>query len=322
MHESLLMCVSPWVVLLLTGETGSAAKVFWLTIGLTAIPGILGGLTYGVSVYLKAVDARDDKWPPSGRLSGSVYFMAQGASGLGGAIAALLVILWAKRFPDNLSDGVSLLNLAALAFVAGFAANRLLPMIADSVSNQLSKLIQKTDETATKADAAKEAVQRAEAKVKQATDLATVLVRASDYLRSKSFIPKQTADLLTTLETLNKEFPTNRTLNILLARMYDEAAGKRAKAVEILKGFIDGKVKAGEGKDTDVAAAWWNIANYHEFDFTTAKTPALRASALEALDHALAIDKHTYYEKLTTDDDFKDLVASPEGQKLLSAYKP
>jgi hypothetical protein len=70
------------------------------------------------------------------------------------------------------------------------------------------------------------------------------------------------------------------------------------------------------------AAAWWNIANYHEFDFTTAKTPALRALALEALDHALAIDKHTYYEKLTTDDDFKDLVASPEGQKLLSAYKP
>jgi hypothetical protein len=319
MHEPLFLCAN---ALLITAETGPAAKIFWLTIALTAIPGILGGLTFGVSVYLKAIDAKDDKWPPSGHLGGTLFFLAQSISGFGGAIAALLVTLWANRFPKDLSDPVALLTLAATGFVAGYVANKLLPAIADSVYNKLAKLAEKTDATANKADEASEAVARAEAKAKLAIDLATVLVRAKDYLGTQPFVPAQTADLLTTLNLLNKEFPTNRTLNILLARVYDEAAGERSKAIEVLQGFIAAKTKAGEGKDIHVAAAWWNIANYEEFDYKTTRTPALRTAAVKALENALGIDKQTYYEKVTGDDDFKDLIASAEGQQLLNAYKP
>jgi hypothetical protein len=304
---------------LLNLAISSTAKAFWLTIALTAIPGTLGGLTYGVSVYLKAIDVEKDKWPPCGHLTRNTFFFAQGVSGFGGAIAALLVIIWANRFPDSLYEPKSLLSLMATAFVSGYVANRLLPAIADSVYNKLARLAEKTDETASKVDDAKVAIARAEAKPKRAADLATVLVRASDYLRTKTFVPTQTADLLATLSSLSQDFPTNRTLNILLARTCDEAAGNRDKAIEILQEFIAAKTKAQEGKDTDVAAAYWNIANYYEFDFEASHAAPLRVCALAALKKALEIDGQTYWEKLRTDEDFKNLLTSEEGKQLVAA---
>jgi hypothetical protein len=53
-------------------------------------------------------------------------------------------------------------------------------------------LAEKTNEAAIKVDDAKERIERAEAKLKKAIDLATVLARARDYLRSKNFASTQT----------------------------------------------------------------------------------------------------------------------------------
>jgi hypothetical protein len=84
------------------GSLPSVVAEFWLTILLTAVPGVMGGITNGVSMFLRDINAKPDEWPPNGNLSKVGFFFAQALSGLGGSLAALLVTLWANRFPDQL----------------------------------------------------------------------------------------------------------------------------------------------------------------------------------------------------------------------------
>jgi hypothetical protein len=297
-------------------------KLFGLSIALIGVPGALGGLTNGISIYLKTVGAEKTKWPPCDPLPASTFFFAQAVSGLGGALAALLVMLSAKRFPDTLDDVTAVLLLATTGFMAGYIANRLLPAVGDKLEEQITNLKKKTDETDAKVEVAKEAILQAESRTKQAINLATELVRAGDYLRSQGFVPVQTRALLDSLSSLAQSFPTNRTLNILYARVYDEAAGDRDKAIQALRDFIEAKQKAGEGDDSNVAAAYWNIANYCEFEFKQNGNPALRAQTLAALQESLKRDSLAYCNKLKDDPDFEDLRKAEAGLKLLEECKP
>jgi hypothetical protein len=303
---------------LLSFEPSPLARQFWLTIALTGIPGVLGGLTNGVSIYLKAIYEEKDKWPPSGHLSAGAFFSSQGVTGFGGAIAALLVALWAKRFPDE--NAIGMLELAATGFVAGYIGNRLLPAIADTLYDKYLQLAKKADETARKTEethvklqaateeitrqegktdvaleTANKAILAAEKKTLRAISLSTEMFRADSYLRGKDFVPVQTANIIGTLRSLAADFPLNRTLNILLSRTYNEAAGERVKAIEVLRDFIQAKAAANQGQDLDAAAAYWNIANYCEFQFRDTADRTWRTQALEAAGEALSRDSQTYY---------------------------
>ena len=139
----------------------SVAAEFWLTMAFTVIPGTLGGIVNGISMFLKEIKVKDEDWPPNGHLSMPAFFLAQALLGMGGALAALLVTLWANRFPDSLYTTKAWLSLVCTGFVAGYVANRLLPAIADSLYNRLIKLGEKTEIAGEKAEAAKVAVAEA-----------------------------------------------------------------------------------------------------------------------------------------------------------------
>jgi hypothetical protein len=302
---------------------------FWLAIALTAIPGILGGITYGASVFLKEIKSQSTDWPPSGNLSKSAFFSAQALSGMGGSLAALLVTLWANRFPEQFYDIKTWLTLVCTGFVAGYVANRLLPAIADSLYNRLKQLSEKADEAGVKAEETRQAVNQAnervsaaEQKTKQAVQLASEMVRTRDYLAGKDFSQRsKTMAQIATLSGLAEAFPTNRTLNILLARLYDEAMGDRQSAIAVLTAFLQEKKKIGSDNDTDTADALWNLANYFEVEGRQRKDPALLTNAVETIKQSLQLVP-AYYSDLMKDQDFAALRESEEGKAMLLAVKP
>ncbi len=302
---------------------------FWLAIALTAIPGILGGVTYGASVFLKEIKAQGTDWPPSGNLSKFAFFSAQALSGMGGSLAALLVTLWANRFPDQFYEIKTWLTLVCTGFVAGYVANRLLPAIADSLYNRLKQLSDKAEEAGVKAEETRQAVNQAnervtaaEQKTKQAVQLATEMVRTRDYLAGKDFAQRsKTMTQIATLTGLTESFPTNRTLSILLARLYDEAVGDRQNAIAVLTAFLEAKKKIGADNDADTADALWNLANYFEVEGQQRKDPAFRTKAVEALKQSLQLVP-AYYSDLLKDQDFAPLTESEEGRAMLLAFKP
>lgn len=311
-----------------------SVQEFWLAIGLTAIPGVLGGVTYGVSVFLKELKAQSSDWPPSGNLSKMAFFSAQALSGLGGALAALLVTLWANRFPDPFFEIKAWLSLVCTGFVAGYVANRLLPAIADSLYNRLKQLSDKADEAGVKAEETRQAVNQAndrvsaaEQKTKQAVQLATEMVRTRDFLAGKDF--SQRSKIMTQIATLSglaASFPTNRTLNILLARLYDEALQDRQNAIGVLNAFLQAKKEAGADQDTDAADALWNLTEYYYFEIDgqqrrPRQDPALRAQGVESLRQSLQIVP-AYYPDAQKDPDLAPLRESEEGKKMLLAFKP
>jgi hypothetical protein len=209
-------------------------------------------------------------------------------------------------------------------------ANRLLPAIADSLYNRLTKLAEKTDEAGVKAEEAKQAgiyanerVAQAELKTRQAVQLATEMVRARDYLESKEFAQRtKTLTQIATLSELARSFPTNRTLNILLARLYDEAAGDRHGAIGVLVAFVGAKGMSGEGEDANVADALWNLAYYYFYDSDgkPTKDDALRIKGIGAMEEALR-RVPSYYVALTHDDDFASLRESPEATAMMATAK-
>lgn len=292
------------------GQLGPVFHQFWLTLALVGFPGILGGLTNGVSAFLKASQLDGEEWPPSGHLSKLSFYGAQAITGFGGSLAALLVTLWANRFPKDLMDLQSLLTLTCTGFVSGYVANRLLPAIADGLYQKLTQLTEKQSVLERKT----------EEETRNAVNLSTELTRARDYLSGKTFVTGQTEKLLSSLSSLAKTYPTNRVLHILLSRTWYEASKNAERALEVLEDFINAK-RAAHEIDEDLATAYWNSANYFEYAFKERKSQNARAKALEALRRCLEISP-SYLQELIRDSDFQDLRESAEGNRLVTEFSP
>jgi len=280
---------------------------FWIVLAFVGVPGVMGGLVYAVSVFLKATDVPREEWRPTGNLTSLYFFCAQGLTGFGGAVAALLVMLWANRVPQPL-DLDKMLTLACTGFVSGYVANRLLPAVAESLYSQFKKLAQQNEELFKRTE-------ENGAKIRDAVNLSTALTRAKDYLSGGSFVVEQTSKLLEELSSLAEIYPTNRTLNILLARTWYRAAGAFDQGVSSLQRYIKAKENAKE-VDVDMAAAYWNLASYFEEKFE-AVGESWRDKAVDAMRRALQIAP-SFASELRTDKDFRGLLASEGGRKLLS----
>ncbi len=305
-------------------STTFSTSEFWLAIALTAIPGLLGGVTYGVSVFLKEVKAQSKDWPPSGNLSKSAFFSAQALSGMGGSLAAMLVTLWANRFPDQFFEVKAWLSLVCTGFVAGYVANRLLPAIADSLYTQMKKLAQQADATELKANEAKQVGEQAsaqaataEAKVEDAVRLASEMVGAINYLTAADFSQKtRTKEHIDSLSKLLKIFPTDANLNLLLARLYDEAEKDRAGAIAVLKSYVEAKAAAGEADDPKMANVFWNLSCYYEGEGRSRNDADLCQKAIEVMEQSLKC-KPFYFRAFLEDEDFKAMRESKEGVEML-----
>jgi hypothetical protein len=296
------------VTVIADASFGDVLCQFWLVLALVGVPGALGGLTYAISIFLTPAAGESGRSPASLDISKLWFCVANAVIGIGGSLAALLVILGAKRFPDPLVKLDNLLGLACMGYVSGYIANRLLPAIADRFYKQLMQL---TEEHA-------ELAKKTEKGIDNAVDLSTTLTGALDYLRERSFVSGQTEKLIVSLTVLVQQYPTNRTLNVVLSRLWDEADGSRGKALDVLGNFIKAKLAAGE-RDEDLATAYWNTANYYEFDFKELKTPSLRAHAVEALRKALELSP-SYLKELRQDQDFASLLKTEEGMRLLKDF--
>ncbi len=286
----------------------SILSQFWLTLALVGIPGVLGGLTNGISIFLRPENEDGGKSPSGETLPKRSYYLAYAVTGLGGSLAALLVILWAQRFPKGAFSLEDLLTLTCTGFVAGYIANKLLPAIANSFYKKLTDLSEQQAELAKKSEQG----------IGNAVSLSTELTRAKDYLASGSFVAGQTEKLIASLSSLVKTYPTNRPLNILLSRTWDEASKNRRKALDVLEAFIKAKLDAQE-KDEDLAAAYWNCANYFEADFKETNQPIARTQAIEALRKTLECSP-SYLNQLLKDEDFAKLRAAAVGKRLLEDF--
>ena len=292
----------------------------WLVLGqflailaLVGIPGVLGGLTSCISIFLK---------PGQGDSQKPRYYLAYGITGFGGSMAGLLVTLWVGKFPKGGFGLEDLLTLACMGFISGYLGDRLLQAVADKVQKQLAEVQEQQDELKQRqtrlAERHTELAMETEQRIGNAENLSTELTAAWDYLSSGSFVAGQTGRLITSLSSLVEAYPINRPLNILLSRLWEEASKNRKKALDVLAAFIQAKLKAGQS-DEDLGTAYWNAANYFEFDFRDTSKPELRAQALEALRKALEIAP-SYLEEFERDNDFASLRESDEGKALLKDF--
>ena len=86
------------------GSLWVALDQFWLTLALVGIPGVLGGLTNAVSIFLPAAGGEGGKLPSSGDSPKRSYYQAYGITGFGGSLAALLVIHGRKNLCSAADD--------------------------------------------------------------------------------------------------------------------------------------------------------------------------------------------------------------------------
>jgi hypothetical protein len=313
-----------------------AVSDFWRCVLGVSVGGAIGGLLYWTSGYLTAVPPQDaaeevddqEKKPEDESkpvLSPGWLGAANAFTGFGGAWAVALAMLWAKRMPveRTLLDELELLG---TSIVAGYAGTKLLPMIADRLTKEF---VEKSAKDAQKAanEAVSGAKQVAAAVVhvaSAATDAKTsrLITEAIAYLDSSgNQTEHQTADYVARLQDVLSRQPTLRQAAVLLGRMYAQLMRDNQKAIGVMREFLAAKKKAGE-EDEHVADAYWNLANYMEFEYAKSgsKDPALRTGAIDALAESIRIAPG-YKADYLKDDDFEKLREDPEAKKRLEQFR-
>jgi len=282
----------------------SAQQLHYLTgLLVVCVAGFLGGLVSAIGAMIES--GRDSHGRYIATKGVPVWFFLLGRSvvGIGGATAVLLASLSVNKFTG--SSDIDLLALSALCFVAGSIGYRLLPMVAAQLEKRIGEAEKK----------AEEAVKKVE-KTSDSVELAKVVVSAMGVLDRKEQMPAIVDQTIDNLERLSKEFPTERSLHIVLGRMYREKKQDFDKAISVLRGFIKRKGKA---RDKDVADAYFNIACYQSLMAKVQTGEAkqkLIEEGLSALRSSLEIVPENDQDA-RTDDDLEELRAAPNFSEAL-----
>jgi len=171
--------------------------------------------------------------------------------GIAGALAVLLVIIEASKFPKtfNTEDELFLLT---ISIVAGFGSRQLLPSITATFQQQLNKLAGQNAELQSQAV--------------KSTARVTAISRAQTALASPTTPPPERVSAAQALAAL--QLPTDRTVALLQGRLYRANAehgpapdrdAQFGQAIAALTSFLQAK---GATKDTDYADALYNRACY------------------------------------------------------------
>lgn len=312
---------------------------FWRCVLTLTAGGLLGGLLFWTSGLLAteapktvavgdeppedekakggAVEvAKDLKAGKPGRFTQSVL---NAFTGTGGAWAVALAQLWAKRFPKDrlLLDELELL---ATAIISGYAANKILPMVADRLTKEFveqkaTEVKQSANDAAEQREEAQKAATRT-ATVAQDANSSRIVSEAIEYLNPMGNQSEhQTADFIERLRKVLEREPTFRQAAILLGRMYAECVKDNAQAVAAMRSFIEAKKTAGE-EDKNVSDAYWNVANYLEIEYQKSGKAELRTQAIDSLAASIRIVPG-YKVDYATDEDFADLRKDPDARQRL-----
>ncbi len=319
---------------------------YWRIVLAVSVGGMLGGLLYWTADYLRTVRpemageakaaaeakaiaegpgapvipaTKPEDEAASAKFPWSLWFCAANAfTGAGGAWAAALAMLWAKRMPVNKVPLEDQLLLLGTSIIAGYAGNRLLPAVAERLTREL--LERKAEEAKVAAAVAVKAGKTTmlDAKSAARSELTSEVYAYLDVKGSQS--THQTLKYVENLRAELKLNPLNRKAAVLLARLFDELLGKRADSIEVLEAFVKDKTAGGQKGDVDVADSSWNLANYYEEAFAETKDRKWRLAAIEAVERAIVIVPG-YLKNAQIDPDFESFRNDAEVQKRLPALK-
>ncbi len=270
----------------------------WRIFLLLDVGGVIGGLLYWTSSYLSSINAPlgvpSNKWRPTW-----LFCVANAFMGVGGAWAALLAMFWARRAPLGRSP-TDLLELLATSIVAGYAGNRILPVVAAGITQQLLE-----SATVTAVAAA------------QSAKGSRVLTEAMTYLAPGALQSDvQTASIVTALQEELRQSPESADTAVLLARVLAERKQDGAGAIAMLKSFVQARLEAGT-EVKKMATVFWNLASYFEAAFARAKQQHARANAIAAMSEAVRLDP-SLRERLTSEPGFSSLCEDPAARVFLS----
>jgi tetratricopeptide (TPR) repeat protein len=235
------------------------------------------------------------------------FVWGRGVLGIGGAFAVMLAIIVAGRYKDE-ATAVNLLFLTSVCLVAGFIGERLLTAVAKKVEDQIAAVDKKVDEKN----------QETQEYVKVQTTILQALQSLNTGEYDQTIISQYIKDLESGRQ--NSRFRLDRTLNMVLARLYADVKQDYDKAIAVLREFVKEKGKQGQN-DVNVSDALYNIASYLARKIKTVPAGAkeeLRKQALDALTQSVKIapqnakaamhDPNQDFEIFYDDPDFKKIV--------------
>jgi hypothetical protein len=276
---------------------------YWNGLEIVIFAGGLGGLVSAIGALVEGGREKDHYVATRG-VPVWLFVFGRGIVGVGGAIAIVLAALSVNKFTG--SSDVDLLALTALCFVAGSIGHRLLPIVAAQLEKRLGEVEKKAE--------------RADKVAKQGSDQAAVTsnvliaLQVLDRAEELSAVVDQT---ISRLEALSQQFPQERALHIVLARLYAEKKQNYPSAIAVLRRFLKGKEAQ---KDKDVSDADFNIACYASLmlakERNEAKRRELEREGVEALAESLQIVPGSLNDA-RTDPDLAALRETAGGWKLL-----
>lgn len=280
---------------------------YWVGLAIVVVAGGIGGLVSSIGALVEG-GAEDGKYVVTKGVPVGVFIFGRCVVGIGGAAAVLLAALSVNKFTG--SSDIDLLALTTLCFVAGSIGYRLLPMVAAQLEKRLGEVEKKAD--------------RAAKTAKEGADVATVtssVLVALQLLDRKEELTAVVDRTIEQLNTLSKQFPLERALNIVLARLYAEKKSDYDKAIATLRKFIS---KKGKTRDKDVSDALFNIACYFSLKLAgetdEGKKAAIRTEGTKALAESLAIVPGNLKDA-KSDPELAALRATDEAQKVLSSAR-
>lgn len=269
------------------------------------IAGSLGGLVSAIGALIEGGVEKGHYIAARG-VPVWLFLFGRCVVGIGGATAVILAALSVNKFTG--STDIDLLALTALCFVAGSIGYRLLPIVAAQLERRLGEVEKKAE--------------RADKAAKQGSDLASVtsnVLIALQVLDRKEELTGVVEQTVTQLETLSHQFPQERALHIVLARLYAEKKQDYDAAIAVLRRFLKSK---GSQKDKDVADVEFNIACYASLQLAKEtrenKRTELEKEGVEALTESLRILPGNRNDA-KTDPDLAALRETESAQKLLSS---
>jgi tetratricopeptide (TPR) repeat protein len=276
---------------------------YWQVLTLVVLSGLGGGFISAVASLLQ-LGKTDKGYEAAKGMSLPVFVWGRGVLGIGGAFAVMLAIISASRYKDE-ATASNLLFLTSVCLVAGFVGERLLTAVARRVEDQIAAVDKKVDEKTEE--------------TQQYVKVQSNILAALQSLSTRNYEPTTISQHIKDLESGRQQpqFRLDRTLNIVLARLYADGRQDYDKAIAVLKEFIQEKTKQAPA-DVNVADAYFNIACYlvRKIKATpSGDTADLRKQALEALAQSVRITPQNAQDA-PHDEDLEFFLGDPDFKKI------
>jgi tetratricopeptide (TPR) repeat protein len=257
--------------------------------------------------------AQADHWSLPRIFNVALALVISAFGGIGGASAALFVMLLDGKIKQNLDD-ISRLTYVTSGLLAGFVGFQLLKRVAEGFAQALN---------AAKDVAGKEASRIVEPLQKRA-ELFEAITEGMVALQNKESVRKETIqEAIARLESIRKDFPENRRAAILLGRLYRHCMNDLQRAVEVLSDAKRGMDEKQNTKPDDEAAVLFNRACYNCLLSNNATTPLekeeLKNKGYADLELACKISPQNA-SQAATDADFGCIREEEKFRQLMAKY--